>query len=163
MADDQEQADADARRAKRLARWARNKRAERARNMPPGLRPLKPQQILAVWAERDRRRQNYPHFLWNHPGWHGGRGSFEFQTDVWAARTIIRAQTGIDRVTAGKVARWMVANKLDHDYKVSSLRTMVYRALEAIEILETEGRQKGDPPYWQQFLFNAEYLKSGKS
>ncbi len=156
MADDREPTDLDPGAAKRRARWARNKIAERARKAPQEPPPLDPPQIAAIWAERDRRRQIYPHFLWNHPGWHGGRGSFEFQTDVWAVRTIIRAQTGKDRVTAGKIAQWMDANGLTHGFKINSLRTMVYRAFEAIEILETVGRRKGDPPYWQRLVLPAE-------
>lgn len=156
MVNDREPTEVDPRAAKQRARWVRNKRAERVRNALPEPPPLDPPQILAILEERDRRRQTYPHFLWNHPGWHGGRGSFEFQTDVWAVRTLIRAQTGKDRVTAGKVARWMEVNGLTHGFKVSSLRTMVYRAFEAIEILESVCRRKGDPPYWQRFVLPTE-------
>lgn len=141
----------EASREKQRARWRRNKRAERLRKRPAGHRPLSPDLIERIWVERDQRLANYPLFLWNHPNWHWGRGSNAFQCDVWAVRTLLEWELGIKKISDGKIARWMVEHDLTHGYRPASLRTMVWRAREAIAILETaEGRVKGSP-CWPPF------------
>lgn len=46
------------------------------------------------------------------------------------------------------LANWLSTNGLDHGYKANSLRTMVWRALEAIEILETFTSWTIHEPAW---------------
>jgi len=141
----------DERQERRRARWRRNKRAERARKKPSPPTPQSAEFIAKVMAERDRRRSDYPGWLWICSQWHGGRGSFEFQTDVWAARTILAKQIARSHVTAGMIARWLAAQGLHYGYKPSSLRTMVYRALEAIEVMETFTTRGVLEPHWPAF------------
>jgi hypothetical protein len=138
-------------RKKTRARWRRNKRDERARKKPPPAPPPSNAFVAQVVAERDRRRADYPGWLWICPQWHGGRGSYEFQTDVWAARSILAKQFGRSNVTAGKIARWLSAHGLEHGYKPNSLRTMVYRAIDAIEIMETYTTSRRSAPHWLTF------------
>ncbi len=135
----------------RRARWRRNKRAERARKAAPLPAPLDTHLVQSIWTERNRRHENYPHFLWNHPDWHRGRGSFAFQCDVWAVRTLLEAQKHRSPVTAGEVARWLSENDLDHGFQTGSLRTMVYRAFEALKVLETAKRRRAAVPFWPAF------------
>lgn len=119
------------------ARWRRNKRDERARKKPPEPPPPSEEFVAKVFAERDRRRQEYPWWLDWDTKWEGGCGSYELITDVWAARMILEKQFGVGRVSAGRVAKWMQARGKRYGYKDNSLRTIVYRAFGAIEILET--------------------------
>jgi hypothetical protein len=144
-------AEADQRQEKKRARWRCNKRAERARKRKPAPPPPSEEFIARVMAERDRRRESYPYWLTWNIDWHDGRGTFEFQTDVWAAHTILAAQFGRSEVTAGKIARWLSAHGLDHGYKPNSLRTMVHRALEAIAIMETYTTRGRTAPHWPAF------------
>jgi hypothetical protein len=143
--------EADPRQEKKRGRWRRNKRVERARKKTPPPLPPSEEFVWRVMAERDRRRENYPYWLTWNIDWHDGRGTFEFQTDVWSARTILAAQFGKSNVTAGKIARWMSGQGLNHGYKPNSLRTMVYRALEAIEIMETYATPRRPVPHWPAF------------
>jgi hypothetical protein len=64
---------------------------------------------------------------------------------------ILESQHGVGKVSAGKVARWMASNGLRYGYKTNSLRTMVYRAFEAIDILETFVPRSGGGPAWPVF------------
>lgn len=137
------------------ARWRRNKRAERERKRPIPPRELPPTVLSMIESERAHRlAKGMPSDLsfniTNH-GW----GSYKFHCDVWSVRTRLRAQHPKKRITAGSVARWMRENGLSHGYKPSSLRTMVYRAFEAIKAMEEPspnpffGRERG--PWWEAF------------
>lgn len=136
---------------KRRARWKRNKRAERKRKRPPMSAKLSADSISEVWQERERRAEAHPGWITFNAKWRGGRGSWEFQCDSWAVRTLLQLEFWPRKVTAGKVARWMWSNDLQHGYNQASLRTMVYRAFEAIDILESVTNKAGDP-FWPPFV-----------
>ena len=137
--------------AKRRERWRRNKRAQRSRGTPPAPALLSQDFEASVWAERDRRRETYPHWLWINPRWTGGRGTYAFQTDVWAVRTLLEKQHHSRKITAGMIARRMAEINLTYDFKPSSLRTMVYRAYKAIAILEGNVGRSPTWPTWSNF------------
>lgn len=143
----------DAKQAKNRARWLRNKREARLRNQKSPPKTLCPEIIRQIWAERDCRAADYPGYLWNVRGWQYGRGTWEFQCDVWAVRTLLELQFDHASVTAGKVAHWMWENGLTHGYGAASLRTMAYRAYEAIKVLETIGGRRGQGPHWPRPLW----------
>lgn len=134
--------------AKRRAQWRQSKRAERARKASKPSPPVDPVTIERIWREKARREQHYPSFLWNNPLWLGGRGTYLFQCDVWAVRTLLEQQHPLRNITAGQIARWMQANQLSHGYKAESLRTMVWRAQKAIAVLETTPSRSGDGSLW---------------
>ena len=136
---------------KRRARWRRNKRAERACRQPEPLSLPTEDFQARVWAERDCRRANLPRCVWWDRSWRDGRGSYAFQTDVWAVRTLLEKQHQPCGVTAGMVARRMAAIGLTHDFKLSSLRTMVYRAYQAIVILEGRHEASVSEDSWPTF------------
>lgn len=144
-----------ARQANRRARWVRNKRAERARHAPPP--PLPPDPLIekAIWAERDRRFASYPSYLWSYQDWGQGtgRGSFAFQCDVWAVKTLLKLQSPEEPVSAGQIARWMKEHGKSHGYKPGSLRTMVWRALAAIVILESAPSRAEVSSVWPPFTY----------
>ena len=141
----------DSQQAKRRERWRRNKQAQRSHEKPMALASLTPEFEASVWAERDRRRLNYPGWLWTNPQWDGGRGTYKFLTDVWAVRTLLKKQHFPRKVTAGMVGRRMAEIGLYYDYKPGSLRTMVYRAYEAIAVLETHTNKFGEGLAWPTF------------
>lgn len=137
------------------ARWRRNKRAERERRrpLPPSELPV---EVLSAIEEESslRLRKGKPPDLQFNITDHGW-GSHAFHCDVWSVRTRLRAQRPGARITAGTVARWMAENGLSYGYKASSLRTMVYRAFNAISAMEQPnlsplfGRARG--PWWGAF------------
>lgn len=141
----------------RRERWRRNKRAARRRidRMPPA--QLDEKIAAAVWAECEKRKGDYPAWLWNHPEWSNGqgRGSFEFQCDVWAAATILQLQHEVDKVSDGMIARWMRGHGLAHHYSEKSLRTMVWRARKNISIYEKVEGRGDNGPYWPKLQFQA--------
>jgi hypothetical protein len=55
------------------------------------------------------------------------------------------------RITSGKVAKQMHSNGLGRDYSPASLRTVVYRALDLIERMESTQRRDGSGPLWPPF------------
>lgn len=136
---------------KRRARWRRNKRAERERKRIPAPAELDPAIAEHVWRERDKRAQLFPEWLCFLPGWHQGRGSEAFQCDVWAAQTMLELQHGARKISDGMIARWMIENDLTHGYMPNSLRTMVRRAREAIEVLEKGTMRTHKSPAWPPF------------
>ena len=151
---DRKEGDDDARRQRRRARWRRNKRAERSRNAKP-LAALSDKRVEAeIWKECAARKERYPQYFSNVYDWRNGRGrgSFEFQCDVWAVRTLLE-HTYDDRrsISDGKIARWMIQNDLSHGYKEGSLRTMVWRARQAIAIMETTPLFGASEPFWPPF------------
>lgn len=135
----------------RRARWKRNKQAERKRKALPPLTPLPDAILKSIWTERDRRFETIPTSFFYLPEALGLYGSWEFHCDVWAARTIIETQHEGRRPTAGKVAKWMGRNQLSHGYQPNSLRTMVYRAYEAIALYEATKLSGSSTPIWTQF------------
>lgn len=138
---------------KRRARWKRNKRSERERKRKRHPHPahLGADLISEIWREREKRAEAHPGWIAFNAKWRGGRGSWEFQCDSWAVRTLLELESWPHKATAGKVARWMWANDLHHGYNQASLRTMVYRAFEAIDILENVTNKSGDP-FWPPFV-----------
>lgn len=146
----------DLKQAKRRARWRRNKEAERQRKAPPPSPPLPAEIIAEVWAERERRYERGAHYMWPVPGWHYGRGSWEFQCDVWAVKTLLAIQLHKAKPSPGMIARWMADHGLAHGYahgeKSGSLRAMVGRALAAIAILETTKLRDWTEPAWPEFI-----------
>lgn len=135
----------------RKARWLRNKRAERSRNRAAQAPPLPEKLIAEIWRERDRRLENYPRYHWNHQNWRYGRGSEEFQCEVWAVKTLLELQTPTKKISDGMISKWLVLHGVTHGYNASSLRTMVWRARQAIEFLETVTGRAGSAPCWPPF------------
>lgn len=135
----------------RRARWKRNKQAERKRKAVPPLAPLPDAMKNLIWRERDRRIEAIPTRFFYLAEALGLYGSWEFHCDVWAARTIIEIQNEGRIPTAGKVAKWMGRNQLSHGYQPNSLRTMVYRAYEAIALYEKTQLSGTSTPIWSQF------------
>lgn len=157
MTDRKEGSDEGLQLEKRRARWRRNKRDERARKAPLPRDPLPAEVVERIWAERDRR---FAKRMWivyyYHPYNRGGRGTFEFQCDVWAARTELTYQLGLVTVSSGKIARLLRERGLTHGYADRSLKTMIWRALRAIDDLEMVVHGLGRPeqifePRWPPF------------
>jgi hypothetical protein len=136
---------------KRRDRWRRNKRDERARKAHASPQALDAGIIERIWAERDRRLTSFPTYCFDHPNWHSMQAALELHCDVWAVREILKAGGGHKRVTAGKVANLMHSSGLGRDYTPASLRTVVYRAFDLIEKLESMQRRDGSGPIWPPF------------
>lgn len=156
MASRETKTDDEAKREKRRARWKRNKRDERQRKKPKPPAPPSKQLIEQIWSERDRRHNEGVRLHFYHPYHRGGRGTFAFQCDVWAVRTLLTHQLRLVTVSSGKIAAWMKANGFTHGYSDRSLRTMVWKALDAIsdleEVREIPGRlRRISEPAWQPF------------
>lgn len=127
----------------RRARWAHDKRVERARKNHRSTEEVPKQVVAAIMQERDRRvaafasrREGYPYQLWaqfervsNSLRHHALLG------DVWAARMLLTQQ----RVKTGPsaIAAWLRSEGRTHGYSQASLRVVIARSLERIQLLET--------------------------
>lgn len=156
---------------KRLERWRRNKRDERARKPKPAPAVLSPEFVVRVMAERDRRAaavQKLDLWRWESEkvavptpqakrlGRHILAGGGVFAADVWAARILIEAELGAGKATPTRIAKHLSESGRWTRYRQGSLRTMVYKALGTarvkgtIEILESSLDDSGEP-YWPEF------------
>lgn len=71
-----------------------------------------------------------------------------FVADVWAASVLLKAAHGASGASPTRIARWLWNEERQGDYAKSSLRPLVYRAMEVIKELETHGKDEGDAPFW---------------
>lgn len=62
----------------------------------------------------------------------------KLSADVWAAKVVLREQYGRHCASPTKIVNWLVGQGFTHRCKPSSLRTMVYRAIDKIERLQNE-------------------------
>jgi hypothetical protein len=80
---------------------------------------------------------------------HGARRWLPFVADVWAAKTLLKA-SGIARVTPTRIASWLIDNGRAHGYAETSVRLMVYKALESIKAFESaKPIFGGEVQYWR--------------
>lgn len=134
---------------KRLERWRRNKREERARKPKPSPAVLSPEFVAAVSAEADRREDDAGR--WG--GWRRelSRPEQKIIASVWAAKTILEMQSGKGMATPTRITKWLAENDRMHSYTAGSLRVLTYKALRRIEALETTIDRDTSKPIWPAF------------
>lgn len=129
--------------------WRRDKRAQRARKKPKPL-PLCPVFREAVLDERDRRARSAYHArrMVNGIYVEVAKRLPHFAADVWAARTMLRAEWGKPGDSPSRIARWLWEEGRTNYYAQSSIRPRVYAAIKIIADLESHGPTHADPPFW---------------
>ena len=144
-----DQMNAESKQERVRERWKLAKRVQRARQkITAG--PVCPIFKEAVFAERDRRAKS----AWGarrlingvYLEVAGSRSSFV--ADVWAAKAMLIAKGGLHAATPTRIARYLWDEDMTNDYARSSLRPMVYRAIEIIKDLEAHGQDQNQPPFW---------------
>lgn len=130
-------------------RWHLAKRAQRSRKKPKPL-PVCPVYKVAVFDEWDRRVNSAYHARRMVNGIYVdvARRLPGFVADVWAARTILRAEWGKRGDTPTRIARWLWDEDRTNYYAQSSLRPRVHAAIKIIADLERYGPTPADPPFW---------------
>jgi hypothetical protein len=121
---------------RRRARWRRNKRAAREAGRPTASPPTA-KVFQEVLEERDRLAADRSVTAsWRH-AWFYKPGTevkaLGFAADVWAAKTILSYEFGLEEASPTRIARWLSRNGRTHGYAPASLRVMVYRALDRIQ------------------------------
>lgn len=156
-------------RRKRLQteRWRRNKRAERSRlrqkreaeKSNSAEVTLDPEFLEKLWAERDKRRTNFP---WRMPVVKDGDGPKHFPNssnfasqdlvcDVWAAEVILNELNPGAVLTPGKIANFLISEGRTHDVKPASLRVKVERVRPIVQFLGQSAIWDREGPYWPKF------------
>jgi hypothetical protein len=142
-------------------RWRLAKRAQRSRKKPMPL-PVCPVYRDAVFDERDRRVSSSYHArrLVNGIYVEVARRLPGLVADVWAARTILRAECGKLGDSPSRIARWLWDEGRANYYSQSSLRPRVHAAIKIIADLERYGPTPADPPFWRPWkhLFDRESI-----
>lgn len=141
---------------KKIARWRRNKAAERARKSTYP-KTLSVKFVDLVLSERDRRASVNPiaqfvirpnhHFF--EPGSY--ERAIRFAADVWAADTWLKEEWGPKGAMPRRVAKWLDAHGAPHNYSEQSLPKMIRRARQRIDLLERPQSWNGDIPLWEAF------------
>jgi hypothetical protein len=142
---------------KRRARWQRNKAAERKRHKTSKqLPPIDPDFERSIWAERDKRLDNFP---WDMPRLPDGRAfhrrlyeeTYDLICDVWAVEALLTSQHGSLKVSDGKIANALHDLGKHCELERPSLRTKVWRARQVVRYLEDAPARGGRGRYWPKF------------
>jgi len=143
---------------RQLARWRRNakSRRERLKEASPESVPLPAEMEARIWAERDKRLQNFPWSVWDlKPGRYYPRQTKEttypFICDVWAAITILELQEPGREVSTRLISSFLWERGKDHGVQKSSLRTKIKRARVIIDHLEDAPSRDFKGKYWPKF------------
>ena len=142
-------------------RWRLAKRAQRSRKKPQPL-PVCPVYREAVLDERDRRASSAYHArrMVNGIYVEVARRLPGFVADVWAAKTMLRAEWGKFGDSPSRIARWLWDENRANYYAQSSLRPRVHAAIKIIADLEQYGPTPVDPPFWEpwEHLFDRDSI-----